>query len=92
MRRVDYPAVLADFEACLLERPSWGRGQLLELLAELKRDHSVEESADEAVLRRFSAHLTDTFFGVSPRPDVPLVGDDRETSQAMGGTVAHAMT
>lgn len=87
-RLVDHEALLLDLEAEVQERASWGRAQLLGLLAELRTRHRVSESDDEAVLRRFSGHLTDTFFGLVPMPpatDDPLAAPDPQgTSAAMG--------
>jgi len=87
MALVDYEALVMDFRQELRNgRVSWGRAQLLERLDQLEGRHRIDESADEATLRRFSGHLTDTFFAVSPRPatEGPLASDDRETSPADG--------
>lgn len=81
---VDYQALVVDLRGRLLERPSWGAGQLQVLISELELEHRIDESADASVLRRFSGHLTDTFLGILPpaTPD-PLPGDDHATSPAM---------
>lgn len=80
---VDYQALVVDLRGRLLERPSWGAGQLQVLISELELEHRIDESADASVLRRFSGHLTDTFLGILPpaTPD-PLPSDDRMTESS----------
>lgn len=102
MAGVDGDALLVDLRRRLRERPSWGLPQLRELLEELELEHTPDESADAAVLRRFASGLTDEFLGQLPRlgsPDDPLAGDDPRslvqgpvTSAAMDGGERHAMT
>ena len=84
---VDSDALILDLRGRLQERSSWGLPQLHALIAELEQKHRIDESADAAVIRRFGAHLQDSFLGILPAatPD-PLPADDRlATSAVMDG-------
>jgi hypothetical protein len=84
---VDYPALVLDLRGRLAERPSWGSGQLRDLVDELEQRHRITETADAAVLRRFSGHLTDIALGLLPDPatDTPLTeAAPSGTTSAMG--------
>jgi hypothetical protein len=83
----DYAAIVADFEAFLLEdgRSSHGTDFLTRKLTELRAAHRIDESADAAFLRRFGAHLSETFLGLVPASATldPLPTTDPRTAVAM---------
>lgn len=76
---VDSAAVLLELRGRLAEKPSWGRQDLLVLIAELEVQHRVDEDELERALRLVQPTLMDTLFNrlpalaraamVAPAPD-----------------------
>ena len=78
----DAEAVLADFEAWLVEdgRASHGTAHLTQKLAELRAQHRRHEDQERETLRLLAADLQDVFLGLMPLPATRLplgVGDLR---------------
>lgn len=91
---VDYEAVVADFEAFLVEdgRASHGTDFLTRKLTELRAHHRISESEDRRVLRRLGPRIVEAVLGLVPiATDRPLTDDDRETPSAMDAGATQPM-
>jgi hypothetical protein len=91
----DHAAILADFEAWLVQdgRPSHGTPYLTRKLAELRAEHRIDEDREAATIRRFSTGLTETFLGLVPTPDAtddPLSAADPVLPDGDAGMAAGA--
>jgi hypothetical protein len=79
---VDHEAVLADLEAHLQSKGSWGRRELIEYLSEARARHRVPEGLSEKALRLYGPQLIEVLRG---RPATP----DSEVSGGMDGGAIH---